>query len=353
MEPVIRTLRLLGPLALSVILVAGAHPGAAGAQAPQPPPPSSAANNVTSSLTGTVTDSDGGTIAGAQVTLTFGPQPTPDSATVRTGDDGRFTFPNLPPGPFRLSVNAEGFSPQQISGEFQPSESRDLGPIALHAGSSTDIQVSASKGEVAEAEIRQEEKQRVLGIIPNYFVVYESNPTPLGSRQKFELAWKTQIDPVSFALTGVIAGAEQATHTYAWEQGASGYAKRYAASYGTFLTGNFLSDAVFPTIFKQDPRYFYKGTGSVRSRIFYAIANAVICKGDNQHWQLNYSGILGGLAASGISNLYYPKADRNGAALTFEGAAIGTGFVAVGNLMQEFVVRKLTPHAPHRSTAKP
>ena len=347
MEQVTRTPRLLGPLALSVILIAGAHPGAVAEQTPGPPPPSSAAN-VTGSLTGIVADRDGSTIAGAQVTLTFGRQPTPDSATVRTAGDGRFTFSNLPPGPFRLSVDAEGFSPRQISGELQPSESRDLDSIALHAGSSTDIQVSASKGEVAEAEIRQEEKQRVLGIIPNYFVVYESNPAPLAPRQKFELAWKTQIDPVSFALTGVIAGAEQATHTYAWELGASGYAKRYAASYGTFLTGNFLSDAVFPTIFKQDPRYFYKGTGSVRSRMLYAIANAVICKGDNQHWQLNYSGILGGLAASGISNLYYPRADRNGAALTFEGAAIGTGFVAFGNLMQEFVIRKLTPHTPAR-----
>jgi hypothetical protein len=105
---------------------------------------------------------------------------------------------------------------------------------------------------------------------------------------------------------------------------------------------------------KQDPRYFYKGTGSTRSRILYAIANSVICKGDNKRWQANYSNILGSLAAGGISNLYYPAADRNGAALTFENALIGIGSTAAANILQEFVIRKLTPNPSNsRSTAKP
>ena len=160
------------------------------------------------------------------------------------------------------------------------------------------------------------------------------------------------IDPVNFVLTGVIAGVQQATHTYAWEQGAHGYAKRYAASLRHLPHRRTCStNAVLPILFKQDPRYYYKGTGSIRSRALYAIANAVICKGDNGHWQPNYSGILGGLAASGISNPYYPAANRTGAELTFEGAAIGTGFTAVANVMQEFVVRKLTPHT--RPPARP
>ena len=90
----------------------------------------------------------------------------------------------------------------------------------------------------------------------------------------------------------------------------------------------------------------------MRSRILYAIANSVICKGDNGRWQANYSNILGNLAAGGISNLYYPANDRDGAGLTFENAAIGIGASAVANLFQEFLIRKLTPKVPNNTPAK-
>ena len=82
--------------------------------------------------------------------------------------------------------------------------------------------------------------------------------------------------------------------------------------------GHSFGNAIFPALLKQDPRYFYKGTGSKKSRFFYAVANAVICKGDNGRWQPNYSSVLGSLAAGGLSNLYYPASSRNGVGLTFE-----------------------------------
>ena len=127
-------------------------------------------------------------------------------------------------------------------------------------------------------------------------------------------------------------------------QGAQGYGKALRRGYADVVTGTFIGSAILPSLLKQDPRYFYKGSGSKRSRILYAIANSVICKGDNGRWQANYSNILGSLAAGGISNLYYPAQDRNGAALTFENAAIGIGATAAANLLQEFVIRKLTPN---------
>jgi hypothetical protein len=111
------------------------------------------------------------------------------------------------------------------------------------------------------------------------------------------------------------------------------------------VTGTFIGSAILPAVLKQDPRYFYKGTGTKKSRVLYALANAVICKGDNGHWQPNYSAILGGIASGGISNLYYPSSDR-GAGLIFENALIGMGTTAAANILQEFVIRKLTPHAP-------
>ncbi len=87
--------------------------------------------------------------------------------------------------------------------------------------------------------------------------------------------------------------------------------------------------------------------------MLYAIANSVICKGDNGHWQANYSSILGSLAAGGISNLYYPAENRDGLQLTFENALIGIGESAAINVLQEFVLRKLTRNVPNQEPANP
>jgi hypothetical protein len=111
--------------------------------------------------------------------------------------------------------------------------------------------------------------------------------------------------------------------------------------------------AILPSLLKQDPRYFVKGRGTKRSRALYAVANAFIRKGDNGRWQPDYSGILGSLAAGGISNLYYPNKNRSGAGLTFENAGIGIGAGALANLFEEFLSRKLTPSANQRPASKP
>jgi hypothetical protein len=159
---------------------------------------------------------------------------------------------------------------------------------------------------------------------------------------------------VTFVVTGIFAGVEQEENTFSgYGQGAEGYAKRYGAGYADGFISTMLGSAILPSWWKQDPRYFYKGTGSTRSRILYAIANSVICKGDNGKWQANYSGIVGGLAAGGISNIYYPASDRDGAKLTFEDAAIGTAESALQNLIQEFIVKKLTPKIPNYGSGKP
>jgi len=161
------------------------------------------------------------------------------------------------------------------------------------------------------------------------------------------------VDPVSFGVTGVIAGIQQSQNYFSgYGQGAQGYGKRYGASYADFVAGTYIGGAILPSLLKQDPRYFYKGSGSKRSRILYALANSVICKGDNGHWQADYSAILGSLAAGGISNLYYP-ADSRGAELTFENTLIGIGESAGVNLLQEFVIRKLTRNVPNQAPANP
>jgi len=307
------------------------------------------------SISGTVVDQSGAVVAGARVRLTGAGEDQSLKQEVLSGDDGEFSFANIVPGPFQITITSEGFATQTSSGILHSGENYIVPQITLAiATNSAEVDVGLSETEVAEEEIKIEEKQRVLGVIPNFYVSYITNAVPLTSKQKFRLAWRTIVDPFTFIFNGAVAGVEQAQNDFSgYGQGAQGYAKRYGAAYADVVTGTFIGSAILPSLLKQDPRYFYKGTGSKRSRILYAIANAVICKGDNGHWQANYSSILGNLAAGGISNLYYPEQNRNGAWLTFETALIGTGESAAANIFQEFLVRKLTPRVPKSAPAGP
>ncbi|MGD0125706.1 MAG: carboxypeptidase-like regulatory domain-containing protein [Terriglobia bacterium] len=306
---------------------------------------------LTGSINGTVVDRSGDHVVGALVTLTRENQSS--KQRVLSGDNGQFTFANLVPGTFRITITARNFTTQTFSGILHPGESYMVPPISLAlVTATTQVQVVAAGTEVAEEEIKLQEKQRVLGILPNFYVSYVHDAFPLNSKQKFELAWKSTIDPVTIILTAATAGIEQARNDFSgYGQGAQGYGKRFGAAYADAAIGTFIASAILPSLLKQDPRYFYKGTGSKRSRILYAIANLAVCKGDNKRWQPNYSNILGSLAAGGISNLYYPAKDR-GATLTFENAFIGIGAGAVVNLAQEFVLRRLTPKVPDYDPAQ-
>lgn len=327
----------------------------------------------TGSISGTVVDQSGAVVAGARVSLTrnltrdltrdqspTGQSPTDQSPSEEalSGADGQFSLTSIAPGPFQLTITSAGFAAQTISGILHPGENYVVPLAALAvAAAVTSVDVGLSRAEVAEVaeeQLKVEEKQRMLGVIPNFYVSYVPDAAPLNPKQKFKLAWKSVVDPVTIVLVGATAGVEQAQdHFQEYGQGVQGYGKRFGANYADTVIGTFIGAAILPSLLKQDPRYFYKGTGSKASRALYAIANSVICRGDNKRWQANYSGILGGLAAGGISNLYYPEQDRNGAGLTFENAAIGIGETAITNLFQEFVIRKFTPKLPNNAPPKP
>ena len=301
-------------------------------------------------ISGTVVDRTGAVIAGARVKLSREDSSVNQEAI--SDSDGQFYFGGITPGPFQLTVTSPGFTLQTSSGTLHSGEDYTVPPVEMTvAASAAEVKVSLTPMEEAEAEIKDEEKQRVLGVIPNFYVTYNPAAVHLNSRQKFELAWKATVDPVNFGLTAAIAGIQQAANQFSgYGQGAQGYGKRFGAAYADSVSFTFIGSAILPSLLKQDPRYFYKGTGTRRSRIFYAIANAVICKGDNGHWQTNYSGLLGSLAAGGISNLYYPATDRD-AKVTFENTLIAIGSTAANNILQEFVIRKLTRNAPSYTAA--
>jgi hypothetical protein len=299
-------------------------------------------------ITGQIADKSGAAIVGAHVKLSLDGQSSTQAVVEAVGDnDGQFTFTNIPPGQFQLTISSPGFATQTISGTLHAGEVNVVPMIQLELATAvSEVHVAAPAEEVAEAQIQEQEKQRVLGVFPNFYVSYDPNAIALRPKQKFELAWKTTIDPVTFVLIGAVAGIQQSQNTFGgYGQGAQGYAKRYGAGFADYVTGTFIGGAILPSLLKQDPRYFYKGSGSKTSRALYAISMAVICKGDNGHWQFNYSAILGSLIAGGISNSYYPPHDR-GAALTFENTAMGIGTSAAANLFQEFIVKKITPNLP-------
>ncbi len=310
--------------------------------------PSDAPNPQPGSLNGTVIDPSGAVVTGAQVTILRGDRSlSPDALS---GTDGAFFFPSVTPGAFQLTIKASGFAPKTLSGSVAPGEVQTLPTVVMEVASAvTAVNVGLSREEVATEQVKVEEQQRILGIVPNFYVSYIPNAAPLTAKQKFRLAARTVIDPVTFIIVGASAGVEQAqNHFIEYGQGTEGYAKRFGANYADTVAGTFVGGAIFPALLKQDPRYFYKGTGSTESRALYAIGMSVISKGDNGRWQPGYSTILGSLAAGGISNLYYPSNDRNGLGLTFENAAVQIVGNALTNLLQEFVIRKLTPKVPGR-----
>jgi len=304
------------------------------------------------SISGRIVDQSGANIGGARVKLTQEGQS--QSQEVLTDDSGEFSFANTPPGPFQLAISSEGLAPQEVSGIVHPGEAYVVPLVMLVvATQKTEVLVGLTQVELAQEQLKEQEKQRVLGFIPNFYVSYVPNAAPLTAKQKFRLAWKTTSDPVTFLGVGALAGIDQATDRWgAYGHGAEGYAKRFGATYGNVFIGTFLGGAVLPSVLKQDPRYFYKGSGSTKSRILYALANSVICKGDNGRWQPDYSSIIGNFAAGGISNLYYPPNDRNGARVVLSNALIRIGETAVANIFQEFIIPKLTPNLPSRKRAQ-
>jgi hypothetical protein len=197
-------------------------------------------------------------------------------------------------------------------------------------------QATLSREETAAQQVKQQERQRIAGIVPNFNVSYNENAVPLSPKQKLHLAFHSATDPVTFGIAGFDAGISQARNEFpGYGQGMQGYAKRFGAAYADNFDGTMLGNAIFPILFRQDPRYFRRGRGSLPSRLFYALSTTAWSRSDSGKYGPNYSNLLGNLAAGGISNLYYPASDR-GAGLTFERGFTVTAYGAIGGVFNEF-----------------
>jgi hypothetical protein len=210
-----------------------------------------------------------------------------------------------------------------------------------------------NKEELAQEQVQIALRQRIGGIIPNFYSTYDWTAPPMGAKQKFHLSIRSIMDPVSFLTVAGIAGAEQYRNVYpGFGSGIEGYGKRYGAALADHVSGTLLGKAVYPSIFHQDPRYFYKGKGSIGSRALYAISAAVITRDDDGRQKPNYSRVLGTFTAAAISNLYYPASDR-GASLFVRNGFAGMGAAVVSNLIREFLLKGITSHVPPGANGQP
>jgi Carboxypeptidase regulatory-like domain len=306
----------------------------------------------TASITGTVLDSNHEVLPGARV-IAAGPSSS-TFRSVEAGSNGQFEFIGLPAGIYQLKVTAAGmnnFTSSEIS--LHEGETRLISVTLSVFGGTTSVTVSGGADEVAEQQMQIAVRQRVGGVLPNFYSSYDWNAPPMGAKQKLELSFRSIIDPVSLLTIAGTAGVQQYRNTFpGYGRGIEGYGKRFGANLADNVTGVLVSRGVYPSIFHQDPRYFYKGTGSIHSRLLYAISAAVIARGDDGRWKPNYSHVLGNFSAAGISNLYYPASDRGPSLVLFNGLS-ATASTAFSNVLREFVFKRATSHLPNGRNGKP
>ncbi len=199
-------------------------------------------------------------------------------------------------------------------------------------------------------EVKEEERQRVLGIVPDFDLTYRHDAVSLTAAEKIELAFRSSVDPFTFAAAFMIAGYHETTDEdteFGW--GAEGYFKRSGAAYLDTVDGAMIGSGFLPALLRQDPRYFRMGPGpTIRRRLLYAVAMTFVCKGDSGHWQPNFSNIGGNMIAGALSNLYYPS-QETGLGQTFGNGMIITTEGAAGAVFDEFwpdISRKILHRDP-------
>jgi hypothetical protein len=304
-------------------------------------------------LQGNIIDTNGTPVPNANVTL-VGPKGE-NEKVIQSGTDGNFLFTDLSPQLVRLTVTANGME-TYISPDMRlnAGESLTVEQIILPiAPANEQVSVVATQEQVAEEQLNAVLHQRALGVLPNFYTSYIWDAAPLNFRQKTKLAFRSTTDPAEFIVVGAVAGVQQARDTFKdYGQGAAGYGRRFGAAYGDVVISRFFGAVVYPSLFKQDPRYFYRGSGSVRKRFFYAISTSVIQKGNSGHFQPAYSRILGSATAGAISFAYHPGKDRT-AGLVFQNVGIGIGGHAATALVREFILRKVSKGIPDYEQGKP
>ena len=298
-------------------------------------------------IIGTAVDMNGDPVSNAQVELRN--LDGDDRRTITTPENASFQFRDVQPGvPYQITVAAQNFADWKSSSiTLEPGQFKIVTGIQMKLRTElTHVQVSYDPVEVAAEQLKAQEHQRVFGLIPIFYTSYEKDPAPLTAKMKFQLALKVSTDPVTAAGVFGFAGIRQAADSPKYGQGWDAYSKRVGATAADGFADIMIGGAILPSLLHQDPRYFYQGTGTTSSRIRHAILSPFVAKSDSGKVMPNYSSIGGDLAAAGLSNLYFPRANR-GVGLVLGNFAIGTAERVGASLAQEFIIGKFTKRGGH------
>ncbi len=229
---------------------------------------------------------------------------------------------------------------QQPSLASAPAQSGNVqtGTPASSSSQTAAPQSDAEKSahEKAEEQLKEQEHQRVAGVMATFNTTSNRDALPLSSGQKFQLFFRSEIDPWPFLLASVVSGIGQADDSYPeWGQGTQGYAKRFGAAYSDAFIGNFFGNAVLTSMLHEDPRYFQKGTGTKTSRFLWAASSTVWCKRDKGGWGPNYANVGGNLIGSAIARAYYPESERTVSDTITDGLTVSAEGV-IGSEVIEF-----------------
>ncbi|HEV2297797.1 MAG TPA: hypothetical protein VGR72_04690 [Candidatus Acidoferrales bacterium] len=191
---------------------------------------------------------------------------------------------------------------------------------------------------------------RLFDAMPNFVVESKNALPPLTTGQKYRLASASVFDYFMYPFAGFLAAMDQANNSpQSWGQGWGAYGKRFGMEFADNGTGTFMTAAIYPSLLREDPRYYQQGTGAFHSRMFHSINRLFVTRTDSGHKRFNFSEILGNASAAGISNIYHAPEDRTASRnlRTFGMLMMWDG---VSNEMKEFwpdirrkVFRKKTP----------
>ncbi|HUO59744.1 MAG TPA: carboxypeptidase-like regulatory domain-containing protein [Candidatus Acidoferrales bacterium] len=291
-------------------------------------------------IMGTVVDTTGGVIPGATVVLQG---PNNDRRTATSRDNGFFEFKDVRAGiPYTVSASANGFGEwrsDQIT--VSPSQTAILSEVKLRVATVETTTTVVPQEVIAVQQERALESQRLIGFIPNMYVSYEHDAVPLSSGLKFRLAVRALTDPVTIAGFTANAAMYQAAGYPGYQLGAKGYGQRLGATFAGGWTKIMVGDAILPSVLHQDPRYFFQGTGTTKSRLKHALFSPFVTRTDDGRNAPNYSNFGGDLASGAIANAYYPDRDR-GAGLVVKSTLIGIGGRMANAVAQEFLFHKWT-----------
>lgn len=304
-----------------------------------------ATNTQAGRIVGTVLDINNDPVPDATVVLQ---EPNGETHKVVTKDDGAFAFEEVTPlTAYQLAVDAEGLAEWKSTVTIEPGQNKTLTDIKLRPATvQRAVTVGYSSKQIAAQQLKVEEQQRVLRFIPNMYVTYDPHAEPLTAAMKFHLAYKGLTHPSFFVLMATWAGIQQAADTPDWPQNAKGYSKRYGANLAGGAVEGLFSNAILPSVLHQDPRYFYQGSGTKKSRALHAILAPFVCKGDNGGLQPNYSQWGGLLISGAIANTYYPGSNR-GVGLVFRNFGTNMGLHIGLGLAQEFILARFTSKGKH------